>query len=491
MRINDHKLIAECSAYDFKEALERKKTRSWLKTVSAFANGNGGSLYYGIDDEGTVIGLADAQSDAEFISETIKARIDPTPDFQLLPHDADEGKIVLEVKIETGSTTPYYYYFDGARTAFVRVGNESVPASSQQLLSLVLKGRNSTYDSLATDIRREEHSFIMLANTFKEQTHQQFDEKLLQSFGLVTPSGYLTNAGLLFADNCPVYQSRLFCTRWDGLEKDYAIGDAEYSGNLMMLLRNGVDFIKSFTNKGWKKLPNRRLNTPDYAERATFEGLVNHLIHRDYVVVGSEVHIDIFDDRLVLTSPGGMYDGTLIQERDINTVASCRRNPVIADVFAQMDFMEKRGSGLRKICRESAILPNYKEERKPMFRSEGTVFYTVFKNVNYVEGSAQENAPQSALKGGTKSSPESTPQSTPQSSPETLYKSLQSIIVFMIEKPGITADEMADNLSLTKRAVLKQIKRLKENGIIERVGANKGGYWKVLPPYNNPKKTNK
>ena len=82
---------------------------------------------------------------------------------------------------------------------------------------------------------------------------------------------------------------------------------------------------------------------PDYAERATFEALVNHLIHRDYTIYGSEVHIDIYDDRLVISSPGGMYDGTLIQERDIDRVASCRRNPIIADVFAQLDYMEKRG----------------------------------------------------------------------------------------------------------------------------------------------------
>lgn len=474
MYINNHKLIAECSAYDFKEALERKKTKSWLKTISAFANGNGGSLYFGIADDGTVIGLTDAQSDAEFISEAIKVRIDPVPDFQLLPHTTDEGQIILEVKIESGNMTPYYYYFDGARTAFVRIGNESVPASSEQLLSLVLKGRKSTYDSLTTSVRREEHSFIMLANTFKEQTHQPFDEKLLQSFGLVTTDGFLTNAGLLFADNCPVYQSRLFCTRWDGLEKDYAIGDAEYSGNLIMLLRNGVDFIKSFTNKGWKKLPNRRLNLPDYAERATFEGLVNHIIHRDYTVIGSEVHLDIYDDRLVLTSPGGMYDGTLIQERDINAVASCRRNPVIADVFAQLDFMEKRGSGLRKICRESAILPNYKEEMKPSFHSEGTQFSTTFRNVNYEKG----NAPESILKGGTKGGIKG----------GTKGGTKSNIVQLITENPNRTILDIANALNLSKNAVVKHIDKLKDNGIIERVGPNKGGYWKVLQP--NPKTNN-
>ena len=176
---------------------------------------------------------------------------------------------------------------------------------------------------------------------------------------------------------------------------------------------------------------------------------------------------------------GSLYDGTLIQERDINTVASCRRNPVIADVFAQMDFMEKRGSGLRKICRESAILPNYKEERKPTFRSEGTVFYTVFKNVNYKEGSA----PESILK--------TTPITTLITTPISGIKSGTKIIELMAGNPKITATEISVALTLSRDHVNKLIRNLRENGIIQREGTNKGGYWKVLPPYNNPKKTNK
>ena len=66
---------------------------------------------------------------------------------------------------------------------------------------------------------------------------------------------------------------------------------------------------------GWVKMPNYRLNLPDYSDRAIFEGLVNHLIHRDYTVMGGEVHIDIYDDRVELVSPGAMLDGTQIQDR--------------------------------------------------------------------------------------------------------------------------------------------------------------------------------
>ena len=120
---------------------------------------------------------------------------------------------------------------------------------------------------------------------------------------------------------------------------------AEFTGNFLMLLREAMNFVKSNTKKGWEKLSDRRKNKPEYAERAVLEAMVNHFIHRDYTVMGSEVHLDIYDDRLTVTSPGGMYNGMLIQDLDIKDVSSERRNPILANVMAQLDYMEKRGSG--------------------------------------------------------------------------------------------------------------------------------------------------
>lgn len=277
MQIQDHKLIAECSNYDFKEMLERKKVKSWLKSVSAFANTDGGSLFYGVNDDGEVVGIDNPQSDADFISETIKARLDPIPEVQLLPIEL-EGKKLLEVRIKAGTYTPYYYYQDGTRTAYVRVGNESVECNSQQLLSLVLKGTHMTWDSMKTQVDANKQSFVILANTYQERTHQEWNDKYLESFGLVTPDGKLTNAGLLFVDNCTVFQSRIFCTRWTGLHKDDAISSVEHRANLVLLLKYGLDFISNFTHQGWVKMPRYRLNVPDYSDRALMEGLVNHLL---------------------------------------------------------------------------------------------------------------------------------------------------------------------------------------------------------------------
>ena len=101
-------LIAECTAYDFKVMLEEKKPKSWLKSVSAFANGLGGSLFFGIDNDGHVKGLDDLQHVCETISSKIRDYMDPLPEVEMIPHDID-GLHILQLKVNAGHYTPYYY----------------------------------------------------------------------------------------------------------------------------------------------------------------------------------------------------------------------------------------------------------------------------------------------------------------------------------------------------------------------------------------------
>lgn len=159
--------------------------------------------------------------------------------------------------------------------------------------------------------------------------------------------------------------------------------DKEFEGNLIYLLRCTSDFVKNNSKMRFYKEAGFRVDKPDYAERAVTEALVNALIHRDYIVAGSEVHVDMFDDRLEISSPGGMFDGKAVQEHNIADISSVRRNPVIADLFHRMKFMERRGSGLKKIISETEKLPGYKDALKPIFYSDGMSFKVILKNVNY------------------------------------------------------------------------------------------------------------
>lgn len=451
-------LITECTAYDFKLMLEEKKSKSWLKSVSAFANGLGGSLFFGVDNDGILKGLDNVQHVCETISSKIRDYMDPLPDVEMIPHRINNLDI-LQLKINTGNYTPYYYVGDGQRIAFVRVGEESLPATAEQMVRLVLKGSNKTYDSLHTDYKAEDYAFTILANTFKIRTSQEWNKKYLLSFGLVTSSGNLTNAGALFADDCPLWQSRLYCTRWDGKAKGDAINDAEFTGNVLMLLREAMNFVKSNTKKGWEKLPNGRKNKPEYAERAVLEAMVNHFIHRDYTVMGGEVHLDIYEDHLTVTSPGGMYNGMLIQDLDIADVSSERRNPILANVMAQLNYMEKRGSGLTRICNETQALDGYKDELKPVFKSTPTQFQTIIFASSDNQNVGDFVGDMSVTK---------------------LTERQQKILNLIKESPTISAKQMSETLSVTTRTIERDLSLMKKAGVLKREGKDNNGVWVII-----------
>lgn len=384
-------LIGEATEYDKKELLEDKKPKSWCKSVSAFANGIGGCIVWGIDNDGEIVGLENPEKDAETISEILKVRLNPIPNFNLKFKKVDEKTLVV-LDIYAGEQTPYYYDADGMLIAYHRVGNESVPVSPVKLQELVLKGSVSSYDCLKSKYNFDDMSFTKLKSTYKTRTGMTFDKSDYESFGIIDENGNLTNAGALLADESPIRNSRLFCTRWNGIDKAPgvvdAIDDKEFSAGLVNLLQAGTEFVANNSKKAWRKTSDGREEMPDYPERAVLEGIVNALIHRNYLELGSEVHIDMFDDRLEIYSPGGMCDGTKVQERDLMRVPSRRRNPVIADIFNRLKYMDRRGSGFKKILSDYRNQPTYSEEIEPIFYSDNDSFILVLKNVNY--NSAQE-----------------------------------------------------------------------------------------------------
>lgn len=347
MSIEIYKLIGEATAYDKKQMLEIKRPKSWLKSVSAFANGEGGTLIFGISDDDQIIGLADAENDAEKISEEIKTKLDPVPVVNLEYKEIDGKKLIL-LHVYSGQETPYYYIGDKQRLAFVRIGNESVTADRIQLKTLVLKGSGRTYDSLPSNYRFEDMAFSKLRSVHYKRLQRSFDDSEFVSWGIVDENGNLTNAGALLADESPVRQSRIFCTRWNGLDMTSGLGEAiddvELEGCVIGQLQDAVSFVRNNSHKKWWKENDYREELPDYPERAVTEAIANAIIHRDYLQMGSEIHIDMYDDRLEIYSPGGMMDGRLIQQLNPLTVPSKRRNPLLADFFSRLGLMERRGS---------------------------------------------------------------------------------------------------------------------------------------------------
>ena len=404
-------------------------------------------MIFGISNEGMVVGLENPEDDAEKISEVIKTRLDPMPEFKLRFYQTEDGKVLIILGVYKGDETPYYYSGDGVLEAYVRVGNESVKATATELKRLVLRGKNTSYDSQNSTYKAEDYAFSKLKERYKKWTGNSFDDKDLISFGLVNEQGNLTNAGALLADESPIRCSRLFCTRWNGLNKSGgavdALDDAEYSGSVISLIENGEAFIKRNCKMKWRKTANSREEMPEYVERSYHEALVNALAHRDYLVNGSEVHVDIYDDRMEIYSPGGMPDGSMIQDRDPLMVPSTRRNPVLADVFNRLGYMERKGSGFGKIISGYEFQINYSEGKRPTFRSDRYQFTVVMPNLNY-------NVPQDKL---------------------------DMQILDLIRKDNkISTEKMAIALGVSSKTIKRHIKEMDN---VFYVGRGFSGHWEI------------
>ena len=453
--------------------LRSERSKSWLKSVSAFANGEGGVLVFGISDDDHVLGLADAEGDAEKISEEIKSKLDPVPIVKFELKETDGKKLVL-LYVYPGQETPYYYIGDKQRLAFVRIGNESVVADRIQLKSLVLKGAGRTYDSLPSNYRFEDMAFTKLRSVHYKRLQRSFEDSELVSWGIIDENGNLTNAGALLADESPIRQFRIFCTRWNGLDMTSGLGEAiddvELEGCVIGQLQDAVSFVRNNSRKKWWKESDHREELPDYPKRAVTEAIANAIIHRDYMQLGSEIHIDMYDDRMEIYSPGGMMDGRLIQQLNPLTVPSKRRNPLLADFFSRLGLMERRGSGMKKIIDSFESLPDY---HAPEFQSNASEFHVILWNLKFENEVIGEITPddtpliQEFVKRPSKFAKES-------------VKASRQIYKLISQNPQINAAQMAENMGVSARQVQKYLKRLQESGKITRVGGRKMGEWKII-----------
>ena len=453
-------LLIECTDYDFKETMEEKKPKSWLKSISAFSNGFGGSLFFGINDKKEIVGLDNAKYDGDKISELIKAKIDPIPIYELIPHKL-VGKDVIEIRVPGGSFTPYYYYSDGNRIAYIRSGNESIPAPHHIIVELILKGKGQTYDSIDSGIRKDDLAFAVLKSTFYSRTNTKFLDSDFVSFNLVNSEGNLTRAGVLFADENPYFQSRIFCTRWNGVDKiseKTVLDDLEVKGSLLTQLNSALSFFRSNTKRPWHKDGGDTIWELEYDEEAVKEALVNAIIHRDYNVMGAEVVLNIYNDRIEITSPGMMFDGSKIPLIVSSTLQSSRRNPIVADLFWRMGLMHRRGSGLANITNRTNELFGDKENHV-FFKTEYGFFKTIIYNAKY-------NANDGTTNGTNDYS--------------NLNEQEKTVLLFIKKNNHLSLDEMSSAINIPRRTLARIISSLKEKGLIERIGSNKTGHWEVI-----------
>ena len=444
--------------------------RSWhddyLRWVCGFANAKGGALWIGIDDDKSIVGVSGAKKLMEDIPNKIKDLLGIVVDVSLVKRQKqDVIKIVVPVSDFPVAYRGEYHY---------RTGSTKQQLTGFALTQFLFHKMHLSWDAVETINRLPSRKFTFkrLKYRFEQRVHKTVKNSDLISYGLITKDGILTNAGALLTDDCPIPQSRLFCTRWLGLDKaaDSAASRKE-QGNILELLDMAEGFIRVQTNKGWVKRPTERDNYPDYPERAVTESLVNAFIHRDYTISGSEVHVDIFDDRIEIMSPGGMPDGSLVQELDVLNVPSDRRNGVLADVFDRLDYMEREGSGFKKIVGAySSDVSHNPKSLSPKFYSAVGCFVVTLPNLNGSQESSQESSMKSSMKEN----------GVNEKVNEKVNERQRKIIAIVADNPYITQSDLVSKLGISLVHVNKNMKKLQGLGIIRRVGPDKGGHWEVI-----------
>ena len=430
----------------------------YLEWICGYANAQGGTLLIGVDDDGNVVGID---------SKTIKKLLEDIPNkiSSALGITCDVNEriknkkhyIQIEVKKSSLPLNIHGHYF-------YRTGSVKKEITGFELTEFIMKTTGASYDEMIADVDRKKLTFEYLSKKHLDATGSQLElDKDLVSFKLLHEEKQVTNAGVLFADQWIIHHSRVFCTRWNGLEKanstQDAVDDKEYTGSLVNLFDGTLSFIVRNTKSGWRKSDNKRIDLPDYPLRAIEEGLANALIHRSYVQTGAHTQIDIYDDRLVITNPGGMFDGTEVQNLDLRHVPSKLRNPIIADVFGRLRLMERRGSGFRKILDSYVEQERYNDDLKPEFYTDGYNFFLTLWNLNYAFDKAQNKAQNKAQR--------------------KMLSDKEHIVLLIKENPSITQEEISGMIDKSRRTVQGLMKELSDEGVIARIGSRKTGSWIV------------
>lgn len=471
--MNDIEKIITDEKYnlELKEQVSFEEPKKYLKAVSSFANGYDiGYVIFGVED-GTkrIVGVKDIKKSYEEVANRIKTRIDPSiiPTIDIVNI---QGKDLIVVKVIPGQHTPYYYVNKGTRIAYIRKGDQDCETNSTELNELILRGRNQGWDELVTDNLYKDFTFEKLKKYFKDIKDYKIEKEDLESFGLLSGEK-LTNAALLYSDQNPVVGSFISCTRWNGLDKLSAKDDIEFYGSILNQIDNAMEFIKKHMSNGWVKEGGKlaRRTIPEYDLDAMREALINAEAHRSYLMRGTNVELAFYDDRIEIVSCGKIGNGKTLEEL-LKRPTSQRRNQLVCDIFSRLDFMERRGSGIKKIFQAYE-----NDEKRPKFEIIDDVFIVTFysrlyreveKNDYNVDVNVDKNVGINVEIKIKEKYPE-------------LSNTSIDIIKLVENNNYITQPEIAKELDKATNTVYRNIKVLKDMGILERVGSNKKGYWRI------------
>ena len=322
--------------------LKREYVDDIKNTVIAFANCDGGTLYIGVNDDGSVCGVDDVDDVMLRVTNAIRdaVRPDVTMFVECRNEVVDEIPVVC-VTVQRGTARPYYLHSKGIRPegVYVRQGASTVPATDAAILSMIKETSGDSYEAARS---LNQQLTFEKATAFFRKRKVAFGKTQMRTLHLIGEDDTYTNLAFLLSDQC---SHTLKLAVFEGSKKTVFKDRQELTGSLLEQLEEAFAYIERYNRTRAEFSGLDRVDLRDYPPEAVREALLNAIVHRDYAFSGSTL-ISIFEDRIEFVTIGGLVKGITLE--DVKLGVSVLRNQHLANIFYRLRLIEAYGTGRRK-----------------------------------------------------------------------------------------------------------------------------------------------
>ena len=471
-------LKGESEKTEFKE---NAKTNTYIKTVVAFANGNGGKIVFGVKDNREIIGVENEFEVMDGIINAISDSCYPmiVPDISL--HTL-ENKTVILVEIEGGKKKPYYLKSKGMQKGtYIRSGATTrIIEEDYVLKELVLEGENKYFDQQVChgeSVSDEEiEKFcewlekLARKNSENDTEIRKVTRNTLLSWKVLEEKNgriFPTNAYILLSgkENWEVSR-KIQCGVFKGETRSIFVDKKEFEGSIIMQLEKAYQYVLEKINLSSDIVGIYRVDKYEIPPKSIREVIANAVIHRSYLEP-NDIQVALYDNRLEITSPGMLLSGVNVKR--MKEGYSKLRNCAIASVFAYVNIIEKWGSGIPRIMNE---IREYGLQEPEFIIFENDFRVNIYRK-NYNTTQSTQGSTQNRI---------NTTQDISKKEKldvKNLTETDKTIINTIINNPEMSQKQIADNLNWTVNKVKYYMKKFKQKNILKYEGTSQNGKWEI------------
>lgn len=382
----------------FNLELKKEITKTFLKTVSAYANYNDGKIIFGISDKGEINGIEDVDDECLRIENMINDSIDPVPDFRIDIEEL-EDKITIVLNIKKGRDTPYFY--NGK--AFKRSDTSTIEVDRFELRRLAIEGINMNYEERKAS--SQDLVFSVLESKLIDKAGiKNISLDILRTLNLYDKDGYYNFAAELLADSNDMEFSGIDIVRFGKNMNQILYRETLNKISLLSQYDRAIEIFEQYYQyeeiEGFNRIQKELI--PKEAFR---ESLANAIVHRVWDV-NSNIQIYMYEDRIEVISPGGLTEWISKEEYLFGNI-SVLRNPIIAGIFYRLNIIERFGTGIMRINNEysnsiskprfdvnknsiNIVLPIMNIEMPDLLEDEALVFKTISEEIELSRGEIED-----------------------------------------------------------------------------------------------------